>query len=107
VEAAGSWIEAGLQEECCELTWVFQVKFSRGNTQLPRSELEPMPFTSEALTHSGTTYIDKSVLVKVSGHKLLLYAHFSTYLDNSYTFVKVFPSGLQNGLNHYNWSIFD
>jgi hypothetical protein len=43
--------------------------------------------------------MDESVLVKVSGHKLLLYEHFSTYFDNSYTIVKVSPLELQNGPN--------
>jgi hypothetical protein len=46
--------------------------------------------------HSGTRYMDhESVLVNVSGHKLLLCAHFYKYFDNSYTFVKVSPLGLQ------------
>ncbi len=56
--------------------------------------------------HSGTMYMGESVLEKVPGHKLLLYAHFSKYFDISYTNVKVSPLGLQSGLKHNKWSIF-
>jgi hypothetical protein len=44
--------------------------------------------------HSGTTYIDESVLEIVPVHKLLLYAHFLTYVSNSYTIVKKTSIGL-------------
>jgi hypothetical protein len=43
------------------------------------------------ITHSGTMYMGESVLEKGPRHKLLLYAHFSTYFDNFYTNVKVSP----------------
>ena len=50
LEAAGSWIVAGLQLVCSVVTCDFQVKVSRGITQCSPSGLKLLSRTSEALT---------------------------------------------------------
>jgi hypothetical protein len=82
----------------------FEVSFRSGSCIIISESVSAVRELHGKLAHSGTMYMGESVLEKVTGHKLLLYAHFSTYFDQSYTIVKVSPLGLQNGFN--NWSIF-
>jgi hypothetical protein len=49
--------------------------------------------TLKIVDHSGTTYIEESVLELVHSHKLLLYAQFSTSFVDFYTIVKRTLSG--------------